>query len=306
MNTTGNKNTIVAVVLLLIPVLLWLPSFARKDTTINQKRLTGVIITESTLFAGSMFGLYQLWYKDYPQSSFHFMNDNHEWLQMDKTGHAVTSYNIGKIGYITLRWCGIPEKQSVWYGGTIGFVYLLTIETLDGFSAEWGASTGDLIANTVGSGLFVGQQLLWKEQRLTLKYSFHRSKYAKYNPGLLGKNFLQEVVKDYNGQTFWLSANISSFINKENSFPKWLNIAVGYSADGLIGAGGNPDYIDNKPIPPFDRKRQFFLSLDVDLEKIKTDSEFLRILFTALGFIKIPFPALEMSNGNLQFHPLYF
>lgn len=225
---------------------------------------------------------------------------------MDKIGHAVTSYNIGKIGYKTLRWCGVPEKKSVWYGGTIGFVYLLTIETLDGFSAEWGSSTGDLIANTVGSGLFVGQQLLWKEQRFSLKYSFHQSRYAKYNPDLLGKNFFQEIVKDYNGQTFWLSANISSFIKKENNFPKWLNVALGYSADGMTGANGNPSYIDDKPIPVFERRRQYFFSLDIDLERIKTNSEFLKILFTALSFIKIPFPTLEISKGDFKFHPLYF
>ncbi|MDZ7742922.1 MAG: hypothetical protein U5Q03_14610 [Bacteroidota bacterium] len=106
---------------------------------INRKRLRAVIITESTLFAASMIGLYQLWYKDYPQSSFHWDNDNNNWLQMDKVGHGVTSYYVGKIGYEALKWCNVDEKRSVWFGGTLGFVYLLTIETLDGFLQRMGS-----------------------------------------------------------------------------------------------------------------------------------------------------------------------
>ena len=34
----------------------------------------------------------------YPKSKFHFINDNREWLQMDKFGHAMTSYYTGYLG----------------------------------------------------------------------------------------------------------------------------------------------------------------------------------------------------------------
>ncbi|MCF8387861.1 MAG: YfiM family protein [Bacteroidales bacterium] len=281
----------------------------KDDTTegINKKRLRAVVITEAALFSASMFGLYHLWYKDYPQSTFHFINDNHEWMQMDKIGHGVTSYYIGKIGYETLRWSNVPEKKAVWYGGTLGFVYLLTIETLDGFSKEWGASTGDLIANIGGSGIFIGQQLLWKEQRMTLKFSFHPSEYAQYRPDLLGKNFGQNIIKDYNGQTYWLSANLKSFSKQSSWLPDWLNVAVGYSAEGMTGALENSTEYNDLKIPAFPRYRQFFFSLDADLTKIKTNSEFLKILFQAIGFIKIPFPALEINTNNeTKFHWLYF
>ena len=36
--------------------------------------------------------------------------------------------------------------------------FLTTVETLDGFSEEWGASWGDLIANTSGTFVFIGQE----------------------------------------------------------------------------------------------------------------------------------------------------
>jgi hypothetical protein len=53
---------------------------------------------------------------------------------------------------------------------------LTAVEVLDGFSSEWGASSGDIIANA--SALLVSQELLWKEQRITPKFSFHTTQYA--------------------------------------------------------------------------------------------------------------------------------
>ena len=76
-----------------------------------------------------------------------------------------------------------------------------------------GASWGDLIANTSGTFAFISQELFWKEQRIQMKYSFKPSKYAKYRPDLLGSNFLQQSLKDYNGQVYWLSFNINAFKN---------------------------------------------------------------------------------------------
>ncbi|MBU2649312.1 MAG: YfiM family protein [Bacteroidetes bacterium] len=275
--------------------------------TLNKKRLTGLIITETIAYSATMAGLYQLWYKNYPSSSFHFINDNQEWLLMDKAGHATTAYYLGRINYNALRWAGVKDKKAVWYGGASGLLFVTTIEVFDGFSKEWGASTGDIIANTSGALLFVSQQLLWKDQRFTLKYSFHPSEYADYNPELLGKNTLQQAIKDYNGQTFWLSANIKSFIRRDSRFPSWLNIAFGYGAEGMTGAGSNPVSIDGTPIPPSERYRQFYLSPDIDLTRIKVKSNFLKVVFTLIGFIKIPLPTLEYNKeNNFVFHWVYF
>ena len=132
------------------------------------------------------------------------------------------------------------------------------MKLLDGFSKEWGASWGDLIANTSGTFVFVGQELLWKEQRIQMKFSFKPSEYAKYRPDLLGSNFLQQSIKDYNGQVYWLSFNINAF--KKTSLPNWLNVALGYGADGMYS--GNP----------FEKGafREYYLSLDINLRKIKT------------------------------------
>jgi hypothetical protein len=284
------------------------PARTVNDTSlVDRKQLRDILLIESTAAATSLAGLSILWYSGYQHSSFHFINDNNEWLQSDKLGHVTASYFISRTGYNLLRIPGVESRKAVWYGGALGFVYLGIVELMDGFSDGWGASMGDVAANAAGSASFIGQQLAWGEQRILFKWSFHGTKYAKYNPSQLGSNLTERMIKDYNGQTFWLSANISSFLGKGSGFPEWLNIAAGYSADGVVGARYNPAAINGITIPEFRRTRQFFLAPDIDLTRIRTDSHFLRTLFNVLGVIKLPLPALEYnSRKQFIFHPVYF
>ena len=276
-------------------------SFYKKSDTLHIKRRNAVAITETILATSTLIALDKMWYSDYPRTSFHFQNDNNQWKQMDKIGHIMTSYYVGKTGMDVLDWAGVSKKNQLIYGATFGFTFLTAVEILDGFSKEWGASWGDVFANASGAGLLIGQELLWNEQRISLKYSFSQTDYAKQRPNVLGGSFIEQALKDYNGQTYWLSANIWSF-NKESDFPKWLNVAFGYGAEGML-YGENS--IENQQLQnPY---RQFYLSLDVDLTKIKTNSKFLKTLFSAINFIKIPAPTLEYtSRGNFKFHFLYF
>lgn len=275
----------------------------------NTKRnITIVGATIGGLYVASMTGLYFAWYADYPQSKFHFINDNGEWLQMDKLGHATTSYFVGMLGYEAFKAAGMDEKKAIWIGGSLGFAFLTTVEIFDGFSEGWGFSWGDMAANAFGAGLFIGQQFLWHEQRLSLKYSFHQTKYANYRPDLLGKNLAENLIKDYNGMTIWLSCNFKSlFLKRESKFPAWLNIAFGYGAEGMSGGYVNATTYNGAPIPEFRRTRQFYLSFDIDLTRIPTNNKFLKYTLKILSFIKIPMPTLEYnSNGEFKGHWIYF
>lgn len=267
----------------------------------KPKRLALVASTEGALYAGSMIGLSELWYKNYPRSSFHLFDDSNEWLQMDKVGHTTTSYYIGRIGIRSLKWCGVSRKKAIWYGGLLGSLYQSTIEVLDGYSSQWGFSLTDFAANTAGSILVIAQELAWDEQRITLKFSFRQSEFAKYRPNLLGNDLQENILKDYNGQTYWLSVNIASFMKEDTKFPNWLNIAFGYGANGMTGGNFNPPYIDeNGNQIYFDRYRQFYISLDADLTRIKTRSKFLKAVFNTIGFIKIPAPAIEFNKNGVS------
>lgn len=277
--------------------------FLKPSDTLNVSRRNGVVITEASLGTLTLLGLNQLWYADYERSKFHTINDADEWLQMDKFGHVFSAYQLGKIGADVLKWSGVRKKDQLIYGATLGFTFLTAVEVLDGYSAEWGFSWSDMAANAAGTGLYIGQELLWNEQRILLKYSFHQTKYASQRPDKLGDGFLEEVLKDYNGQTYWLSANINSFF-KSSQLPKWLNVAFGYGGEGMLT--GKNEIVDNFFISQ-NRQRQFYLSLDVDLSKIKTNSRLLQSLFDVFNTIKVPFPALEFNDKKgLKLHYIYF
>lgn len=271
-------------------------SFWAPAKTLNKKRLNGLLISGASLYAVSMAGLYVAWYKDYPLTGFHFFNDNAEWMQMDKMGHLTTSYYVGKYGIDLFRWTGLERKKAIWLGGSMGSVFLTTIEIFDGFSAEYGASWGDLLVNTGGSLLAIGQELAWDEQRIILRYGFMGSPEWKYRPDLLGSNVPERLLKDYNSYTAWLSFNIHSFLPERSRFPRWLNVAFGYGANGMLGGHFNPAEHNGAALPPFDRYRQYYFSLDIQLSKIRTKSKVLRTIFSALDVVKFPLPALEYNR----------
>lgn len=273
----------------------------KPSDSLNTSRRNTVIIAESVIASATLIGLNQLWYADYPRSSFKTLNDSGEWLQMDKMGHVFSSYQLSSLGASTLNWAGVREKEQLIFGSALGLGFLTAVEVMDGFSEEWGFSWTDMAANTAGTGLYVGQELLWKDQRIVLKYSFHRTQFAAQRPNKLGNGLSEEFLKDYNGQTYWLSANINSFLKTE-IVPNWLNLAFGYGAEGMLtGEANDPLFLNQN------RRRQFYLSLDVDLTKIKTNSNVLKTIFDVFNVIKVPFPAIELNdNGRVKWHPVYF
>ena len=92
---------------------------------------------------------------------------------------------------------------------------------------------------------------------------------------------------------------------KSSKVPKWVNLALGYGAEGMIT--GNDDFVNTVFLPEDKRVRQIYLSLDVDLTKIKSKSHFIKTLFSVINTIKIPAPTVEFrESGTVKFHLLYF
>lgn len=283
------------------------------DTTVHLKKRVALVAGLSAVtYAGSFIALNEAWYKGYPRTSFHTFNDSREWMQVDKTGHAWTAYTVGKYSAGIWQWAGLSHKKAVWVGGLSGAGYLTVIEFLDAHSERWGWSWADMGANVVGSSLFISQELIWQDQRVQFKFSSHPKSYdaslkARAND-LFGKSLPEKTLKDYNGQTYWLSFNMKSFLPQSN-LPAWLNISVGYGAEGMLGGFENK-WInsDGSTTTRYDvtRKRQFYLAPDIDLTKIKTRKKLVRTVLTVLNSIKVPAPALELSKGKLRGHWLYF
>lgn len=280
-------------------------AFAGDSLSVLRARKITLGASSLALTGGSLVYLNQAWYQQYSSSGFHFFNDNDEWFQMDKYGHILTTYQTGRLMMGAMTWAGYSRRSQLIVGGMSGLAYMTAIEVMDGYSAGWGFSWGDMGANALGSGLAIGQEALWKQQRIQLKFSFYQSPYAQYRPELLGKSLPTQVLKDYNGQTYWLSVNPSSFFKTENRFPKWINVAVGYGADGMLGARYNTVVVmdENGNTRSFDRYRQYYFSLDIDFTRIPVKSKFWKAVFSGINIIKVPFPNLELSQGRLKFNP---
>ena len=269
--------------------------FSQKDTTSkatkiqkNKKWLFPTVA--ATTYVGGMTFLYQTWYKNENQTSFHFFNDNRQWNQLDKFGHAYTSYQLGKLSYYSCKKLNYSEKNSLW-ASTAGFWLMLPIEIFDGFSPTYGASYGDIIANGTGSLLFLTQQIAFKEQRVQMKFSFFPTSYSDLRPNTLGENLPTKIIKDYNGQTYWFSSSPALWVNKKTDmktkFPKWLAFSVGYGANNMLYGSENENNENG-----YYSSRTFYLSLDINWSQIKTKRKGLQLLFGVFDGIKIPFPAL--------------
>ncbi|MCC6460553.1 MAG: DUF2279 domain-containing protein [Saprospiraceae bacterium] len=306
--------------------------------TLHRPRFWTALGAGTATYAASMTGLYKAWYADYPATRFHFFNDLGEWNQMDKMGHWLMSYNESRWVYGGARWTGLPPRMAAWVGFAGGQLIQTSFEIFDGFSAQWGFSWSDIGFNLLGSGLFLGQQLGWSEQRILLKMSAWPVSYSpapiypvtpagstqwtsldRRADELYGTGPVSLFLKNYNTLVVWASVNPAAFLpGRAPWLPRWLNLAVGMGADNLFAGFGydwqadkdcrGPDCVRYRvDAGQYPRTRQFFLSLDVDLSRLPVRNRFLRSLLGAVNIIKFPAPALELnSRGRLRLHPLYF
>ena len=139
--------------------------------SLHKKRFWTASGIGAGTYSASMIGLNQAWYADYPRSGFHFFSDGHEWLQMDKAGHIFSAFTEARFAASAFRWTGVPKKKAAWLGFGAAELFQASFEILDGFSSEYGFSWGDIGCNTLGSALFLGQELAWREQRILIKMS---------------------------------------------------------------------------------------------------------------------------------------
>lgn len=299
-------------------------TFLTPADTLLQPRLTALTIGGGLAYTSGFIALNNFWYRAYPRGRFRFFNDMEEWEQMDKAGHIFATYFQSRWTYKAFKWTGISENAAIWYGVGTGMLIQSTIEVLDGFSAEWGFSVPDMIANVAGGAAFGLQQFGWGEQRITFKVSGRYRDYSGLkasglnNPEiviplniradeLFGEGVVERFLKDYNAQSIWMSFNLNSFAHT-SFIPSWLNIAVGYGAENMMGGFENK-WIYKDKVFTFaqPRYRQFFLSPDIDFTRIPVKNSWWKTFFEALNIVKVPLPGVEWNTqGQLKVHWLVF
>jgi uncharacterized protein YfiM (DUF2279 family) len=288
------------IVLFLVCISFWTQA-QPADTAANvltKRKIKILAISAGATYTAALIGLDQLWYAGSDRTSFRFFNDNAEWKQVDKMGHFYSAFHISAGSSRLLKSIGLKENKANLIGSISAFGILLPIEIFDGHSKAYGASLGDLAFNTAGAAFFFGQHAIWKEVRIQPKYSFHTTRYPKFRPEVLGNGFTEELLKDYNGQTYWMSVDVDKF----TEFPKWLNFAAGFGAQRMVYARDHENISHGFPSP----YRQFYLSFDWDLTAIKTRSKVVRTMLYFVNMIKLPAPALEFGSKGFRVHAFYF
>ncbi len=264
-----------------------------------RKNLVGIGGASAYAVTGTYLGA--VWYAGQGLGKFNFFNDSHEWKQMDKVGHVLGGYHASRWVIGMMKWSGVPKQKAILAGGVSGFLAMSSIEVMDGFGVGWGFSWPDIGADLLGSGLAVMNQALWNEDRIKMRVSYRKSPYASVDSlqYLLGSNPAEWFLKDYNGQTLWMSVRVHSFLPEgwlQDHYPRWLNLAVGYGAEGLTGGYDDPTraYLAHE-------YRQFYLSLDLDLANIHTRNGFLNSLLQVVDIVRIPLPAIQFDQTGTRF-----
>jgi len=301
--------------------------FLQPSDTFNRKRFWQSAGAATIIYSAAAIGLWEAWYKNYDLEPFHTFDDRGEWLDMDKFGHAYTAYHYARWAHQGLRWSGVKRPAAVGLAVGVSTLLQTTVEVMDGYSSNWGFSWSDVAMNAAGAGLFAGQELIWHDQRINVKLSSWNAKHstaplyptvdggppsslANRAADQYGDTPWQRFIKDYNGQTVWLSTNPWVLAGSKSPKLPWLNLAVGYSVDKVYGAYGN-GWSENgfrySPGSSAVRQREYVFSLDIDFERIPARSPVLKTFLHLINHFKFPAPALiNQQHEGLQFRWLYY
>lgn len=301
-----------------IYLLLWLlllslssvaQSFFAPSDTLNRNRVLASHITLGTAYTTSMVGLASIWYSNQQSTGFQLFNDGKDWLQMDKVGHVYSAYWMQNRAFSMYNWAGMDEKRSLLWSSVFSTFFMTTFEVMDGFSTNYGFSISDVGANVLGIGFFTGQQMLFDEQIANFKFSYSHTPYAQYRPEVLGRTAAERILKDYNGQTYWLNVSLGKITPEHWKIPDWLCLSLGYTISEKLKS--DAEYYEfngwgSAPIV-FNSYRRYLLSFDIDLSRLPVKKPWLKMLLGNFNTIKIPLPTVEWSSRNApRFYGFYF
>ena len=273
---------------------------AKPDSTKIKK--ARVIVVSSSLVAvlgGSYLYVENAWWSD-KQIPFHFDDgaDLTYALNVDKLGHFMGGLEAADFFSSSIKWAGMNEKKSLWYGAVFGSGLQLVIEMKDAYAPYWGFSKWDLALGSAGSFWPVAQYYNPDLKAINFKFSYYKRSNIYWD---LDKQRGKETNKfawqdDYPNQTYWVTFDVNHFI-ETCCWPDWLNVAVGFGIDdtqylnGGTKAGGN---------------NEWYIALDYDVPKLlkKWNSPTGKKVKHWLNYFHFPAPTIRISP-KLELYPLF-
>jgi hypothetical protein len=228
------------------------------------------------------------------KSGFHFRFDwySNYWREMDKFGHFYCNMQLTRLTAWAFRWAGVSRNSALWLGFANSMLLYTSVELTDAGFSEWGFSVPDYVMNLLGASYPLLQEYLPEFQHFNFKISYWPSQYlgneeAGKQPGFIIYEPYQYPTGDYDGMTFWLSADVSWMLPStlKPYWPEWLNLAVGYGAKNLPQA--NPAF----------KYREFYLALDYNINRLlPAEGGFVGVLKSVLNAVHLPAPAIRFSR----------
>lgn len=219
---------------------------------------------------------------------FYIRDDWNNALMADKFGHFMGGYFVSYFAREGLIFSGVSWGRSILLASAFGLLSQTYIEIKDGFAINTGFSPSDFAADFLGVSFFYAQHYVRFLQNFSPKWQYTP-------PGMIGvplKARTNTFLDNYNATTAWWSIHMHNLLPGKNNFwPKWLNIAVGYGINGY--------YTSNI-------SRRFVIGLDYNIVELLPDGvPFWNWLKQSFNLIKLPAPAVEFSSYGTKFFLLY-
>ena len=267
---------------------------------INKKR---VLIASSSIglaLGGSYWYVKNAWWAE-KQTGFHF-DDGADFtyaLNVDKLGHFMGGLQASDVFSSSMRWTGMNEKKSLWYGAAFGSVIQLAIEIKDGYAPYWGFSKWDLALGSAGSIWPLAQYYNNDLKGIDFKFSYYKRsdiywKLEQQRNKEINKNSWQD---DYPNQTYWMTFDLNHF-TETCCWPEWLNLAIGFGLD-------DTQYL-NENNTKKGGNNEWYIALDYDIPKMlkKWNSPSAKKVKHWLNYFHLPAPTIRISP-QLDFYPLF-
>ena len=273
---------------------------AKPDSTKIKK--ARVIVVSSSLVAvlgGSYLYVENAWWSN-KQIPFHFDDgaDLTYALNVDKLGHFMGGLEAADFFSSSIKWAGMNEKKSLWYGAVFGSGLQLVIEMKDAYAPYWGFSKWDLAFGSAGSFWPVAQYYNPDLKAINFKFSYYKRSNIYWD---LDKQRGKETNKfawqdDYPNQTYWVTFDVNHFI-ETCCWPDWLNVAVGFGIDDTQYLNGETKVGGNN---------EWYIALDYDVPKLlkKWNSPTGKKVKHWLNYFHFPAPTIRISP-KLELYPLF-
>jgi hypothetical protein len=161
----------------------------------------------------------------------------------DKLGHLYANYLTTRLYADVLTWGGFSRTLSVLSSTLLTMSFFSAVEIKDGYTAKYGFSVGDMLANVAGEGAALALMLAPRlDDSFSLKLLYYPSRDFRH---AVASDGAVNMPEDYSGQTYLLSFHLAALPPaKRGGFLealRYLDLSLGYATRGYEPAPRVPE-----------------------------------------------------------------